>query len=85
MSLRKNISTRLLTTSSEYASKCHLRKGNGKKGDAFFHAEMWHIVLFTHRTHVNEMNFTLNEHLGNGGPITEQKAISTVFASPVVT
>lgn len=54
-----------------------------KTGDAFFHAEMRHI-LFAHLVHVNGMSFTLNEHLGSGGPTTEQKAISAVFAPSVV-
>lgn len=85
LSLRKNISMRPVTTSLEHASKCHFKKGSGKKGDACFHAEMLHIVLFTHLIHMNKMNFTLNEHLGNREPITGQKAISAVFASPVVT
>lgn len=55
-----------------------------KPGDAFFDAETQHIILFAHYIRMNGMSFALNEHLGSGGPIEEQKAIFAVFASSSV-
>lgn len=60
-------------------------KATAKTWDAFCHAEMQCIILFALLIDMNGVTFTLNERLGRGGPTTQQKSASAVFASSVLT